>query len=677
MATTPPASQSRRLTQGLLIGLAGFVLAAAAAPRLLHTLELRTFDMRARRFAAPSAATDSIRLIFLDQATLDWGKQENGLSWPWMREAYVPLVEFCRRAGARSLSFDLLFTEPSAYGSPDDAALGAALARYGRTIQAVFHPHATPPIPEVAAPAALLGHVQAAFDSDGILRRVVPAAAADGRHLPMLGLAPLLLDSPGSNLTADADTLHVGTIRVPLDRKGRFLLRFRGPSQTHAAVNAKAVIQSELQIEAGEQPLLDPTFFRDKDVFFGATAHGLYDLRPTPMGEQYPGVEVQATLLDNLRAGDFLRTAPPAAAGTGMLLLCLLAGVAMRLCPTARRGLLVFALVAPIPLALAWTLYPRGWVVPAVAPEIGVLLALMGGMTANYAAEHRQKRFIQNAFRQYLSPVVIDQLVARPDKLRLGGEKKTLTLFFSDLQGFTSLSETLDPQALTALLNDYLTAVTAVLYEEGGTIDKYEGDAVIAFWNAPLEMPDHAARAVRAALRYQETLAAIGPRLRAQYGCDLVARIGLNSGPVVIGNMGSAQRFNYTFLGDAGNLASRLEGLNKLFGTPILVSQATRDLAGPAFAFRKIARVAVVGRREPVTVFHPMWPRQWEAGEPIFTAFDEALASFERGDFQAARTRLEPLAARDVVAARYLHQCDRLIQTPPTDWNGHWTLTEK
>ncbi len=678
MATaTAPTSPIHRLAQGLLIGLAAFLLAAVGQHSVFQALEARTFDMRARWFAHASPATDSIRLIFLDQESLDWGKNENGLSWPWMREAYVPILDFCKRAGAHSVVFDVLFTEPSAYSVDDDRALGAAIARNGRYIQAFFPSGSAVPIPEAASNAAILAHARADFDPDGVLRRIRLVERHGDRLIPSLGLAPLLLHQPRPELTLEKGFLRIGSTVVPLDANGAALLRFRGPSQTHAAVNAKAVIQSELQLAAGEKPILDPSFFKDKDVFFGFTAHGLYDLRPTPMGAQYPGVEVHAATLDNLRAGDFLREVPDAVALAAMLFLCLLAGAGIRFVQTARLSGLLLVTLSLIPLIMAGTLYPAGWWMPAVAPEAGVVLALVGGLVVNYAAEGRQKRFIKGAFSQYLSPVVIEQLVRNPERLTLGGEKKPLTILFSDIRGFTGISETLDPQELTALLNAYLTAVTAVIYEEGGTIDKYEGDAVIAFWNAPIEMPDHAARAVRAALRYQEKLRDINPRLKQEFGHELVARIGLNTGPVVIGNMGSAQRFNYTFLGDAGNLASRLEGLNKPFGTPILVSQVTREMAGDEFVFRKIARVAVVGRKEPVTVYQPMRHEDWKAGESGFAAFESALADFEHGDFGAALKALEPLAAQDPVAAHYRRQCDYLLRNPPPAWNGTWILTEK
>lgn len=705
MPAIATASLSRRLLQGLVLGLLAFA-ASAALWRWVQPVENKTWDMRARLFAKRSPATDSICLIFLDQDSLDWAAKK-GLGWPWYRDNYSPILNFCQRAGAQSVVFDVLLTEYSAYGVEDDAMLASAIRNNGRFIQAFFPSGAssnwpagyrspfppgipdpallpagtasgsvTWPIPEIATNAALLAHARAAPDKDGIIRRTSLFTVFDGRLAPSLGLAPVLLDAPGEP-RIEKRALRLGRYRIPFDAQGLTLLRYRGPSQTHTAFSAASIIDSELLLQEGKTPTVDPALLKGKHVFFGFTAHGLFDLRPTPTADKYPGVEIHATALDNLLAGDFMADVPRPAALAVTLLLCVLAGASIRASRSARAGAILLIVFLAIPFILAWGLYPAGWWMPLVAPEAGVALAVIAGLVTNYAAEGSQRRFIKNAFSQYLSPVVIDQLVQNPERLTLGGEKKPLSILFSDLRGFTGISETLDPQALTALLNQYLTAVTSIIYEEGGTIDKYEGDAVIAFWNAPLDMPDHALRAVRAAVRYQEKLAELRPVLRNQFGHDLFARIGLNTGPVVIGNMGSAQRFNYTFLGDAGNLAARLEGINKQFGTPILVSQFTRDQAGNDFAFRPIARVGVVGRREPVNVYEPMTHDRWRAGEALFAAFAAAYARFEKGDFAEAAAGFQALAETDPVSASYAKKCESLIASPPGRWDGVWTMTEK
>jgi adenylate cyclase len=285
--------------------------------------------------------------------------------------------------------------------------------------------------------------------------------------------------------------------------------------------------------------------------------------------------------------------------------------------------------------------------------------------------------FIKNAFRQYLSPAVIEELIQHPERLKLGGERRMLSIFFSDLEGFTGISEGLEPEALTALLNDYLSAMTDIIHEEGGTVDKYEGDAIIAFWNAPLQQPDHARRCVRAALRCQARLAELRPSLRERLGKDLNMRIGINSGPAVVGNMGSHTRFDYTMIGDAVNLAARLEGINKHFGTYTLISQATKEQMEDAFPVRELSRVAVVGRREPVVVYEPLLPDDVNNRRQTIARFSEGLTLFYRGDFLKAEAVFTEIAEADPAARAYVTKCRQLMDHPTYPWQGVWVITSK
>ena len=309
--------------------------------------------------------------------------------------------------------------------------------------------------------------------------------------------------------------------------------------------------------------------------------------------------------------------------------------------------------------------------------EAALLLTLPTSLSVYYATEGRKKRFIKSAFRQYLSPAVIEELISHPEKLSLGGERRTLSIFFSDLQGFTSISEGLSPEMLTTLLNEYLSAMTDIIHAEGGTVDKYEGDAIIAFWNAPLTVNGHAEHAVRAALRCQERLAQMRPDFHRRIGQELHMRIGINTGPAVVGNMGSRTRFDYTMYGDAVNLAARLEAVNKQFGTYTMISASTRELLGDGFPVRRLGRVAVVGRKTPVVVFEPFFP---ETHEPLYKrleAFDRGLSHFYNAELTAALSVFESLASEDPAAAAYAEKCRTLVQNPPERFDGVWVMTSK
>lgn len=707
---------AKKIGAGLCVGL----LAAAVSLGAWHTgmlqrLEWKAWDGWVSLLARPAASSAKIKFIFLDQYSLDWMANNMGVSWPWPREMYAPIVEFCRRSGAESVVFDVLYTEPSAWGVEDDERLGAAIGQPPPFIGAMFlgsgeagetswpewapkpgaaltkgavpvwieqcrQPKATFPIPEVATNATTIGNVQANPDADGIYRRAKPFQVFDDIPVPALGVAPFLASGTGAKPEFGAETAVIGKTRVPVDRRGNLILRFRGPIDNYETYNAAAVIQSEINLQSGEQPpIANANVFRGCHVFFGFSAPGLYDLKATPVGKDgaYPAVGIQATLLDNLMQGDFLRDAPNTLLLALVMALALACGAAVCACRSARQTLIVFIIALPVPAALSLGAYEHGLWLPFVPVESAAALALVGAVLVNYATEGRQKRFIRNAFKQYLNGDVIEELVKHPERLKLGGEQRELTIFFSDLQGFSGISERLTPEQLTSLLNEYLTAMTDIIQGLGGTIDKFEGDAIIAFWNAPLAQPDHAQRCVRAALECQAKLEGMNPAFKTRIGTELFMRIGVNTGQVVVGNMGSDSRFNYTILGDAANLASRLEGINKQFGTYTLVSETAMRAMNGAFPAREISRVTVVGRKTPVTVYEPMPRDCFEKRKELLSQFARALAIFYKGDFKAAAEAFEPLAASDPPSAAYVRKCREMFDNPPDMWDGVWRITEK
>ena len=273
-------------------------------------------------------------------------------------------------------------------------------------------------------------------------------------------------------------------------------------------------------------------------------------------------------------------------------------------------------------------------------------------------------------------------MIAHPERLRLGGERRRISIYFSDVQGFTSISENLDPASLTSLLNDYLSEMSDIILQSGGTIDKYEGDAIIAFWNAPVQQENHSVRALEAAVACQERLAELRPELEKRAGRPFYMRIGLNTGDAVVGNMGSRNRFDYTMLGDAVNLAARLEGLNKQFGTYCMCTEESKKEAeqyGTVLAFRELGRAAVVGKSEAVTIFEPMSARVYEERQEIYKTFDTALQLFYQGDFVSAITEFEKIKDKDVAAVKYIEKC-KVLQSTWSDmstWKGVWVATEK
>jgi len=708
---------SHKLIRGLVAGIVGVALTLILwVSGLIDTWEAKSWDWRVALMAKPGKATSNIRLILLDQNSLDWAKEVNGLTWPWPREIYGAIINFCKRNGAKAVAFDVLFTDPSSYGVEDDAAFAQAVSDFGHVALATFLSNqsgnntnwpATVPLPsfqvigleqwqknaagkvrtftkssipveELANRAAVLCNVSLQPDPDGIFRKVDLLSIFDDKALPSLGLGVFLAATAGVSLEFSPGHLKVGERKIPIDANGDTILRYRGPSGTHKIYSAAAVLQSEIQIINGEQPnIRDPDAFKDKYVMFGFSAPGLYDLRPSPISGVYPGVEIYATLLDNFLSGDFMRQLPILATATTLFLLALICAISVTYLNRVASSVIAIAVFISIPVVLSFAAYQHGFWLPLVVQEIAIVVTIGLVLVINFATEGRQKRFIKNAFKHFLSPAVIEQLIVHPERLKLGGERRVLSIFFSDLQSFTSISEKLDPEALIELLNEYLTAMTDIIHEEGGTIDKYEGDAIIAFWNAPLEISDHAVKAVRAALRCQARLAEMRPAFRKRIGTDMHMRIGINTGNAVVGNLGSNTRFDYTVIGDAVNLAARLEGANKQFGTFTMISQSTYELIHRHFKTRELARLTVVGRKEPVTVYEPMMSSDYEPRKDIFDTFNRGLDLFYKGDMEHGEKVFVEIQALDPAAEAYVQKCQTLLGADLKNWHGDWVMKTK
>ena len=705
----------RRLFQGLLVGAAAAVLAGALwLPGVLEVFEAKTWDLRARLLQRPAQGTGEVVTILLDQYSLNWARQQ-GVGWPWPRSLYAMVADFCRAGGARALVFDVLYTEETNEDVGQDQEFARGISENGRVVGAMnlardsgqgsasswpadvpasrlsiagldtwqprnlSFPYAAFPIAAVTGSVRALANTNLPSDrADNVYRREPLFNTFSGHVVPSEALAAWAVGHPSDPVSIAPGTLTVGKTSVPIDGDGRAILRYRGPSLTHAHYTAAAVLNAAQQILEGGKPDLDPSVGKDKYVLFGFTAPGLFDLKTTPMEGSYPGVEVNATMLDNLLTGDFMR--PVSTAVTILLLLLLSFGAAVAVSGVSGggRNAIVYAIVLPLAPALGVAGYALGSWLQVVVLELGALFSLVGASLVSYATEGRQKRYLKGAFKQYLSPAVIEELIAHPERLKLGGEKRELTIFFSDVQGFTTISEALSAENLTGLLNEYLSAMGDIIQEEGGTLDKYIGDAIVAFWNAPLAQEDHAVRGIRAALRCQARLAEIRPSFKERYGTELFARVGLHTGVVTVGNMGSSTRFNYTMLGDAANLASRLEGINKYFHTYCMVSSFVMDRIGSAYPARELSRVSVVGRKEPVTVFEPMLAEQYEARRPMLEVFHRGLQAFYAGRFEEAGRTFASIASADPPAAAYQQKCAQLAAEPPgTAWNGIWVMTEK
>jgi adenylate cyclase len=689
----------------------------------LNFPEYKTYDFRVNLLAGSGRPSDDIIVVLLDQASIDWAAAERGWSWPWPRRAYGEIVDYMNLAGANAIAFDIIFSEPSVYGPEDDEALAAASRRFGRVIQTVhfssqpgqhnswpegldkpffrvdpesarlagFSPaentgeprSALFPITGIRDAAGGIGNVTGKADSDSVFRRMNLFALFDGKAVPELAAASLLAAGYTGEISYDKKKriIHWGDYAIPTDKNGEIILRFRGDLDRYIPYTAGEILRSAGALGRGETPELPPEDFAGKYILFGFYAPGLFDIANTPISSTYPGVGMHITLLDNLLQGDFIRESPLPLDLLIILLpivlITILTLFSNRIPLTVAAAVLTAAAV--IAVNIAAYRYAGIWL-PQAAPLAGVLAAFLTAALYNYATEGSQKRFIKSAFSQYLSPTVIEQLLDNPSLLSLGGERREISIFFSDVQGFTSISEKLDPARLTELLNDYLSFMTDTILDSGGTIDKYEGDAIIAFWNAPVAFEDHAARALEASMLCQKKLAERQDFFDEKYGCRLLTRIGLNTGYAVVGNMGSSKRFDYTMLGDSVTLAARLEGLNKQFGTYLMCTEETFTQAQQArreFYGRKLAQVAVVGKKEAVTVYEPMPEAEFRRREAALRRFGEARDLFYQGQFTEALPLFQALADQgDQPSFFYAEQC-RCYAEHPAEWQGFWQAKTK
>ncbi len=693
MPTTP---NKLALTVAVVAALSVAASVALERVPLVHALALKSLDLQFRLRADPRAADPRVILIEVDQASLDHFERDS-IPFPWPRSLYNAIVEYGTQGGARAILFDILFNNTSTYGPEVDAAFAQAMRRSDRVYLAAAYSRAAPadvePVPDtqerntVTLPVSPLveaahgiGNVAFAPDSDGVFRRAAPAVRHHGRLIPALFAAPFVAPGTPPQLTAAEFRLD-GRV-VPLDDEGRMWINYVAPTDAYRRYSAAAVISAYAMKQRGQVPPIPPEAFKNAYVIVGYTAPGLFDLKPTPVAAIAPAVAVHAAALDSLLNGNFLRSAPAiwirllafAGAATVAAVVLLVTSVAV----TTAAALVI---AAALGLIAGWS-FTHGWWLNAVTLEGAALLSFIGATVFRYRSEGRQRRYLERAFAQYVSPRVVRQLLAEPARLKLGGEQRTVTVLFADLAGFTGLAERLPPDELVALLNGYTTLVADAVAAHDGTVDKYIGDAVMAMWNAPVDQSDHALRAARAALACIEQFGHFVQERTALGLSTPEMRIGLSSGPCVVGNMGSANRFDYTAIGDAVNQAARLEGLNKVYGTRLLATEPTwRALDGQMLG-REIDRVVVKGKAGAVRVYEVIAVRSQAApgAHALVRGYAQLYDAYRerRWDQTIAEAR-DLLAVYDDGPTRVLlGRAERYRERPPsTPWDGVFHAVDK
>jgi len=730
---------------GCLVTLAAILLFASFGqdkPKLLETLDNRLTDTMFLWRGAVKPA-QPIAIVDIDEKSLRAIGQ-----WPWPRNTVAKMIRNLDAGGARVIGLDIVFAEADRTSPKNfidelqqllpvqlppetlttlkikesldhDLALGKAMAATPSVLGYVFQTQddglknqADMPFPSGATrlvPSSLhygdisllkayraitnvatvaQGQSEGFFnvfpDASGTVRKVPLFMMMDGVPYPSLALEMLRIglgvqettiqvSQQGQTRPRDILGVEVGSTFIPTDEKGQLTVNFRGPGLTYPYLSAADIL-------AGKG--LDRV--QGKFVLIGTSAAGLLDLRATPFSNIYPGVEVHATIIDNILSHDpFTHDIFTEIGITYALLLVGGLGLSALLAYASPLlgGLGGLVLVVGTLAGNYLFFFSHGQLLGLSYPILTILTIFLVVTLFNYFFEGQKKRFISSAFGHYVSPQIVHQLMEHPERLSLQGEQKTLTVLFSDIQGFTSISERMTSEELGHFMNEYLTAMSGIVLESKGTVDKFIGDAVMAIWGAPLEDTDHAANCVRAAFRMMKKLETLQEDWKKRGLPEVNIRIGINTGVMSVGNFGSDQRFDYTVMGDNVNLASRLEGANKIYGTNIIISEHTKDALGEGFYCRMLDMVRVKGKDVPVRIYEPLCE-----GEPApelkkeTETFAQALNHYANREFEEAAkiilslNEAQPMLLYDLYLDRIAHYQQ---EPPPPDWDGSFTFTSK
>lgn len=589
--------------------------------------------------------------------------------WPWPRQVHAWLLEYISAGKPKAIAVDFTFLEPerdSTYKIGDleltsaesDRALADAVERAGNVIMLADavnaglegaevsqrewaaapyrlgpaveeRPVITPPYPALAEAAAVLAGNFLALDSDGPARRVPPFVRQGDKYMPWLGVAAALVGGgyTARDVVLEGDSISIKDRRIPLvpvtvtnlndpaskRQQQTMLINYRAPAlvrgtRPYPAFDAAVLLQSQSQTQIGEKPAVPAEVFRDKIVFVGLNASGLVDVFQTPLGKgTLPGIHLHASVADSILSNRFLRPAPSwstvAATATSAVVVGLMAAALPFWIGAAGTAV----------IALGWTgmalvAFDRGLWIAMVQPLVAVAIALFAGTAYRYFVEDAEKRKVSRLFGRYVSRDVYKQLLANPSLAELGGARREMSVLFSDLRGFTTITEKGDPEDLVRQLNEYFTKMVDVVFRNGGTVDKFVGDMVMALFGAPVDDVNHAEAAVAAAVEMVRELGLLNQRWAAEGRVQLDIGIGVNSGDMIAGNIGSSAIMSYTVIGDNVNLGARLESLNKSYDSRIIISDATRRRLHQPYALRPLGGVVVKGKTRPVEIFEVVVP---------------------------------------------------------------------
>lgn len=721
---------SKRLSLALAIGLGVFATISLLHQQgLLDRLEGMSYDLRMSHSRGDIRAPEEIAVVLIDDASIKSLEPIAG-RWPWPRSLYSELLDFLALGEPHAVLFDVTFHERDRNDSTnlgeEDAELVASTAQYSFVHHAIRLVHDTPdesntdlldrplpknfvarnsvngrlaakpllPSPLVALDSAsnnnaylpfsqllevtpATGVVDVNADNDGVYRRARLFHRYDKHYFPSLSSSALLTPENGDLAVSESGLLWNGR-KVPLDTRHHALVNYYAHFDTYSF---GGMIASKWQIDEGqlENLVVDPFEFKDKIVFIGASAAGLEDLKTTPLDSRLPGVLIHASLSGNLIENDFLQ--PPQKFET--LFFSFLFAIFISFGVLFSRSLLLQAAIPTLTLSLfvSWNYwqFQTNVVYELMAPSMSILGSWLLTFSALLMTEGRDKRRFKRMMSRYLSPAVLNSIGADPDAFAQArvGAREELTILFSDIRSFTSISEKLPPERVVEMLNHYFSAMTQAIFNHQGTIDKFIGDAIMAFWGAPLRTDQHAKKAILAALEMKQKLVEVNRWLEENQLPPVKIGIGLHTGEAILGNIGSDYKLDYTIIGDNVNLASRMEGLTKQYGCEILLTEDTYKRISDSICCAVIDRVRVKGKHEPILIYQPLNQASREEAQRIAAIAAEAFDLYSRRQWQDAIARYALLPS-DSSMTLMANRCRHFQQHPPADdWDGVFILSEK
>jgi adenylate cyclase len=708
------AQRYRKILYAAIIAFISIILIALVDNHnIVKSWHLQVKDVYSRTFHEQDSLQQDVVIVTIDQNSLNTLKNQYRILWPFPRIFYSYIVDYLNHCQAKSIIFDILLPQPdidrlntpggsysdSLFMDSMDWANNVVLAMqmedsshqtdnpfYNQKLKstnikvpdrlvAKHYPEATLPLEKFQKAAELPGVVNFHTDIDGICRRTPLFYEYNQTIVPFMALSSLMISENIRTITYDSlnNKIIAGDHQIPLSKAGLFNIKWYGPGGANKSfkyVSFASLLQSFRQWKTGQEPAIKPGIFKGKTVFIGATAAGLWDMKPTPFSSQtnpFPGVEIYATIHSNLLNNETVMNVEFAEVLILLFFILFLLNIAWTNWNIYYSSGLTFILILLPVLLNIFTFQKYSTHLPLISIELSLLLSLIIGNIVNYFTVDKRKRIIKNIFSRYMHPDVVEELTNNYEQIKMGGKEIEATVLFTDLQSFTKISEDLKSKQIVELLNTYFEKAEKIIFHNSGMLDKYTGDGLMAIYGAPIYSRDHALQACNSILEFQE-LGEINVNLNSK-SIPLITRVGGASGKIVVGNIGSSNRMDYTAVGDTVNLAARLEGVNKIYGTHNLISSDTYQLIKDNYVCREVDYIRVKGRLEAVNIYNVICRRENFNAElkELLERHSEALELYRNRKFEKARhsfSAMQEIFPRDNLARVYKKRCEKLLNNP-------------